>query len=89
MSDPHSLSRIQRFFLALFPKSWGESMERDSREWQVICPCGCKRSIWELGGIRWKTTGNPRTWMRCPTCGERRWHKIIKEAAAPVPPAHG
>jgi DNA-directed RNA polymerase subunit RPC12/RpoP len=52
-------------------------MEADSRQWMVRCPtCGFERSIWDLGGIRWKAAGNKRTFLRCPNCGHRGWHIV-------------
>ena len=84
-----ALSFLQRFFIAIFPRSWAESMEAHSRAWMVRCPCGYARSIWELGGIRWKAAGgNPRTYLRCPQCGQRSWHKVVREPSA-VPPSPG
>jgi hypothetical protein len=67
---------VQRFFMAIFPRSWAASMEADSRRWMCQCPCGHERSMWDLGGIRWKAAGQPRRWLRCPACGHRTWHRI-------------
>ncbi len=78
MSD--QMSGIQRLFTRFVPKSWAESMEADSRRWMVKCPnCGFERSVWDMGGIRWKATGNPRWRMRCPNCGEMGWHTVYKK----------
>jgi ribosomal protein S27E len=61
------------------------AMEAHSRAWLVRCPnCGHERSIWELGGIRYKATGSPRTRLRCPKCGAAGWHKVHKAADFPV-----
>jgi uncharacterized OB-fold protein len=53
-------------------------MERESREWKVICPrCGRERSIWELGGIRYKARSRgKRMGMKCDACGRWRMHKV-------------
>ena len=75
-----SLSRIQRFFKAIFPESWGRSMEADSRLWMMRCKCGFEKSIWDMGGIRWKARGESRNYMRCVACGERSWHKLYRKA---------
>ncbi len=73
------MSLAQRFFTAIFPKRWTESMEADSRAWKVRCPnCEHERSVWEMGGIRWKAYGNPRWFLRCSSCGGRHWHKVYK-----------
>lgn len=77
------MSWIQRFFKAIFPRSWGESMEADSRAWKIRCRCGHERSVWDIGGIRWKAVGNPWWLMRCPQCGKRSWHQVCK---SPTPP---
>lgn len=77
------MSGIQRFFKRIFPARWAESMEADSRKWMVKCPnCGFEQSIWEMGGIRWKATGNSRNLLKCPNCGERGWHTIYKKQDA-------
>jgi len=59
-------------------------MEADSRSWMMRCSCGFARSIWELGGIRWKAAGQPRTFsfMKCPQCGKRSWHKLSRDVQA-------
>ena len=72
-------SRSQRLITKLVPRSWAASMETESRAWMVRCrSCGFERSIWELGGIRWKATGSKLTWGRCPHCGKRGWHTIYR-----------
>ena len=72
-------SRTQRLVSGLVPSTWAASMETESRAWMVRCrSCGSERSIWELGGIRWKATGSKWTWGRCSTCGKRGWQKIYR-----------
>ena len=71
-----TMSRTQRLITRFVPKSWAESMEADSRRWMLQCPnCQFEQSIWDIGGIRWKATGNQRTVRKCPNCGERGWHR--------------
>ena len=71
------MSSIQRFFTSLLPKKWAADMEAESRTWVVRCPsCGFERSIWDLGGIRWKAAGNPRRYLSCPQCGKAGWHTV-------------
>lgn len=89
MRSSETYSGLQRFLLSILPASWAESMERDSRAWQAVCSCGHKRSIWELGGIRWKAAGNPRRRMHCPQCETTSWHTVVKENAPDEPDAHG
>jgi hypothetical protein len=53
------------------------AMEAESRAWLVRCPaCGFERSLWELGGIRYKARGTKRQFRRCPNCREFGWHTI-------------
>jgi DNA-directed RNA polymerase subunit RPC12/RpoP len=71
------MSLIQRMMMAILPKTWAEDMRRDSLRWHIICTdCGHKRSIWEIGGIRWKAVGNSRTYFRCVQCGKHTWQRL-------------
>jgi hypothetical protein len=63
-------------------------MEEESRKWIVRCPsCGTERSIWDLGGIRWKATGNKWIFGRCPNCGKRSWHDVFRREETEAKPA--
>jgi hypothetical protein len=74
------LSFFQRLFTAIFPRSWAESMEADSRRWFMKClECGFEESYWDLGGVRWKATGNQKNYRKCPSCGKRSWHQSYKK----------
>ena len=74
------MSWIQRFIISIVPASWAKSMEADSRAWFMKCPeCDFEESYWDLGGIRWKATGNQRTYRKCPKCGQRSWHVSYKK----------
>ena len=79
------MSFIQRVFSSILPKRWAESMEASSRSWIVRCSCGFAQSIWDMGGIRWKAAGQPKTYLKCPQCGQRSWHTIIYEPPATAP----
>lgn len=74
------MSRIQRFFTAIFPASWAKSMEEDSRRWHMKClKCGYEISYWDMGGIRWKAKGDQRNYKKCQKCGVRSWHKSYRK----------
>jgi hypothetical protein len=79
---------LQRLLTGLFSPATAARMEADSRMWMMQCQkCGYERSIWEIGGIRYKAIGNPRTLKRCPNCGKINWHKIYRrEGPAPEVP---
>ena len=75
----HRLGFLQRMAKALTSARTFAAIEADSRAWIATCPnCGFGRSIWELGGIRYKASGTPRRLMRCPRCGQSGWHRIEK-----------
>ncbi len=85
-----ALSRIQQLVSRFVPRSWASSMEAESRAWIVGCPaCGFERSIWDLGGIRWKASGSKRILARCPSCGKVAWQKVFyrepTRALTPLP----
>lgn len=73
------MTTVQRLAKTLLPEQTAAAMEAESREWRVVCACGHDRSIWDLGGIRYKATGNPRTLLKCPACGKRTWHGVLKQ----------
>jgi hypothetical protein len=75
------MSALQKFIVSIVPEKWARSMEAESRLWMIRCGCGYGRSVWEMGGIRWKGGGRPRTFLRCPQCGQRSWHRVEKSAA--------
>jgi hypothetical protein len=77
------LSLIQRLAKALLPARAFAAIEAESREWQVTCSgCGHARSVWDLGGIRYKASGTPRTRGVCSQCGTSGWHKIVRTEQA-------
>jgi len=70
------MSLSQKIFMAILPKKWAENMAEESRRWMVHCPCGYERSVWEMGGIRWKAAGKDNQYVYCPHCGKSHWHSI-------------
>jgi predicted RNA-binding Zn-ribbon protein involved in translation (DUF1610 family) len=65
------MSVLQRFLLAIVPRSLGQAMEKESRLWMLVCPnCGRETSVWEAGGIRYLAA---RRRFVCPERGPR-WH---------------
>ncbi len=74
------MSGVQKLFTRFVPKGIKASMEAESRQWMVKCPnCGFEQSVWEMGGVRWKASGNPRWRLKCPNCGETGWHTVDKK----------
>ena len=72
-------SGAQRFAWVFLPRSWFASLRRESLEWKYEGECGHGMgggSVWEMGGIRWKASGNPKRWLFCSECGEFRWFTL-------------
>jgi hypothetical protein len=88
MSEQARQSGVQRLLTGMFSPAAAARMEADSRMWMMQCPnCGWERSLWELGGIRYKAVGNPRSLQRCPNCRQIHWMKIYRrEGPAPEVP---
>ncbi len=85
--DAGAMSRIQQVVSRRVPAAWATSMEAESRMWMVRCrSCGFERSLWELGGIRWKGSGKSWTWGRCPNCGKRGVHSVSRRDPTESPP---
>lgn len=61
----------------MLPGGLGDEIEAESRSWFARCRCGCERSIWDLGGIRYKAKGEPRRFLHCPECDQNGWHKVV------------
>lgn len=75
-----SLSLTQRFFKMISSKQGFEAMQQESKTWMVQCSnCKYEKSIWDMGGIRYKAVGNPKTYMRCSNCNQGNWHTIYRK----------
>lgn len=74
------MSRIQRFFITVLPKSWAAAMQADSERWKMrCCTCGWTQSYWEAGGIRWKAVSKgKRIMIRCANCEQIRVAAVEK-----------
>jgi len=73
------MGAIQKLLTKLLSPKAAADMEAESRSWMAQCPsCGFERSVWEMGGVRWKAAGNPRWYRRCPECGKAGWHKVYR-----------
>lgn len=67
------------FFLRLLGAEGAAAAEAESKAWLVTCPnCSFSRSVWEMGGVRYKAAGTSRRLLRCPQCGQTGWHLVHK-----------
>lgn len=79
------MSRSQRILTGLAGPETAAAMEAHSRAWMVRCPnCRHSRSIWELGGIRYKAAGTARMRLHCPNCGQSGWHQVARSTDFPA-----
>jgi hypothetical protein len=71
------MSFVQTLLTSILPRSWSAEMEKESRAWMARCEgCRHERSIWDMGGVRWKAAGTPRRLLLCPQCRRATWHVI-------------
>ncbi len=77
------MSLIQRLIVNLLPKRWSDAMRAESKEWMLTCEsCGTTRSLWEMGGVRYKgTSRDKRTLTWCRQCSRMRWMKVERKSA--------
>ncbi|WP_420627740.1 hypothetical protein [Candidatus Leptofilum sp.] len=69
----------QRLILTLLPRPWATAVVQESRQWHMQCRCGHTLSVWDVGGIRFKAKGTPRRLWHCSECGQRTWHRLVKQ----------
>lgn len=76
----NELSDMQKFIKLFVSKEMFAAMEAESKQWSVKCSnCNYERSIWSMGGIRYKAAGNPRRYRFCRNCGKRSWQVVLKQ----------
>jgi len=65
---------IQKLVLTYLPQSWSNAIQAESESWLLRCStCGTARSVWEMGGIRFKASSvGKMVWGRCPQCAQNR-----------------
>lgn len=74
------LSGTQKFIKMFVSEAAFAAMETESRTWKVKCEnCNHERSIWDMGGIRYKAAGNKKLFRHCHNCGQRSWQTVYKK----------
>jgi translation initiation factor 2 beta subunit (eIF-2beta)/eIF-5 len=80
-------SWLQRLILTFVSAETARDMEAHSRVWKLVCSaCGGMTSVWDAGGIRWKSTRGSKTftWIRCSACGQRTRHRLEHRPDGPA-----
>ncbi len=73
------MTLLQRVILFFIPARHRADAEAETRAWHYTCDtCGHARSVWDLGGIRWKASGAAVTRAKCPACGTVGMHTLNK-----------
>ncbi|MFN4225532.1 MAG: hypothetical protein ACK4HR_04385 [Hyphomonas sp.] len=76
------MTLLQRLILAFIPAARRAGAEAETRAWHYTCEaCGHARSVWGLGGVRWKASSISVTRTRCPACGTTGFHTLKKHPA--------
>lgn len=76
------MTLIQRL-IARLPRKWYDAMRAESEEWIFTCPqCGLARSVWEIGGVRYKAvSAGKRSLVWCTNCKQLRWMPLNRRVA--------
>lgn len=73
------MSISQRILRFILPRRAFEAVRAGTKLWLAECPDGHRRDVWDLGGVRYKAAGEPRTLAFCPDCGRNRWLRIRRK----------
>lgn len=71
-----------KFLKFILPDKAFAAVRDGTRLWLIECPCGFKRDLWDVGGVRYKAVGEPRNYLSCPKCRKGTWHKVRKKTEA-------
>ena len=75
------LSKSQKMFQKISSEEKFRKMMEESKQWKFTCQCGEESSIWDVGGIRYKASGNPKIRLKCPHCQKTAMQKLYKAEA--------
>lgn len=79
------MSGTQRLITRLVDAPTAAAIEGHSRSWFARClTCDNRRSIWDLGGVRYKAVGESLTRLPCPNCGKTTGHRLEKGENFPI-----
>ena len=70
---------LQRFIEKNLGRDIAAEMREESQNWHIECPkCGNSKSVWEVGGVRYKATGSKSVLGRCSGCGGKlRFLRVV------------
>ncbi|MCL4861664.1 MAG: hypothetical protein KJZ93_19755 [Caldilineaceae bacterium] len=80
------MTLIQRLVVSLLPKRWSDAIRAESQSWVLRCSvCGTARSVWDMGGIRYKAASvGRRVVVRCGQCGKFREMSLERKPTNPL-----
>jgi hypothetical protein len=72
------LSLAQGIAKLFSSKSKFREIADESKLWLFTCVCGKQSSIWDIGGVRYRASGNPSLLVKCPYCKQKSLQRIYK-----------
>lgn len=73
------LSKSQKLMRFFTSEERFKMIQEESMLWGYTCTnCKKRTSFWEMGGIRYKSSGNPKVKITCPKCNYKGLQKIDK-----------
>lgn len=75
---------LQKLLWTSLPSTWARAIQAESESWLLRCPaCGTTRSVWEVGGIRFKAASrSKRLYLRCTHCKSWQWMPMERKPAS-------
>ena len=72
------MSMLQKLIMTILPSAWSAAIKAESQRWMLHCPsCGTVRSLWDIGGMRYKATPRKRkALIWCQTCRRTQWMEM-------------
>ncbi|MEX1251943.1 MAG: hypothetical protein WEA77_12200 [Hyphomonas sp.] len=75
------MTGLQRLILFFIPGRRRAEAETKSRAWHLVCDvCGHARSIWDLGGVRWRASGNRVTRTKYAAFKAVGFHTVTRQS---------
>lgn len=70
------LSTAQKIIRFFSSAKFFEKAKADSKRWYFNCECGHEFTIWDIGGVKYKGTGNKKMYVKCPKCKKAAFRQV-------------
>ena len=80
------MTAVQELLVRLLPPQLAVRMRRASESWMIrCCTCGARKSVWEVGGVRWGAASvGKRMLAACSRCRRLRCAAVVWDPSAVV-----